>query len=163
VPFWQKVFPPKPPINAKSETVSIKPTFRQAFQRRRCLIPADGFYEWREIVGENKQPMFIHLEGDGGFAFAGIWERWRDPQTNTAVDTAAIITTTPNELMKSIHDRMPVILDPGDYARWLGRETPADDVAAMLRPYPAERMTAHPVSTRVNKPANDGPDLIVAA
>jgi putative SOS response-associated peptidase YedK len=132
-----------------------------AFKKRRCLIPADGFYEWQKIVGAKvKQPYYIRLAKERPFAFAGLWERWRGPDDAT-VETCTIVTTTPNALMESLHDRMPVILSDEDYDRWLDPKN--EDVAALqdlLRPYPAEEMAAFPISTLVNSPRNDRPECI---
>lgn len=155
IPHWAKVLPKVMPINARCETAATSGMFRQALQRRRCLIPADGFFEWKKLDAKTKQPTFIRFRDDRMFAFAGLWERWKDPQSDTVVDTATILTTSPNKLMSGIHDRMPVILDPTDYARWLDRETPADAVAELLRPCVDDEMQAHPVSKSVNSPKCD--------
>jgi putative SOS response-associated peptidase YedK len=161
IPSWTKGKPKNQPINARAETLATSGMFRQAFERRRCLVPADGFYEWRKLPdGKTKQPMFVHRRDDGVFAFAGLWERWRPEEGAEPVDTCTIITTTPNELMAPIHDRMPVIVDPADYDRWLDRETLAADVAGLLRPYAAHYMEARPVSTKVNSPRNDDEDCV---
>ena len=160
IPSWTKGKPKHEPINARAETLATSGMFRQAFERRRCLVPADGFYEWRKLDAKTKQPMFVHRRDDGVFAFAGLWERWKPDPEAEPVDTCTIITTTPNELMAPIHDRMPVILDPADYARWLDRETPAADVAGLLRPCPPDEMEARPVSTRVNSPRNDDEECV---
>ena len=161
IPSWTKGKPKNQPINARAETLATSGMFRQAFERRRCLVPADGFYEWRKLAdSKTKQPMFVHRRDDGVFAFAGLWERWRPDPDAEPVDTCTIITTTPNELMAPIHDRMPVILDPADYPRWLDRDTPAADVAGLLRPYPPDAMEARPVSTKVNSPRNDDEECV---
>lgn len=146
-------------INARAETVATKPAFRRAFRERRCLILADGFYEW-QARGRHKQPLFVRLANGRPFAFAGLWERWGGPD-GTALDSCAIVTTTANDLLRPLHDRMPVILAPKDYDLWL--DPSLQDVECLLpllRPYPAEEMTAYPVSTRVNNPAHDAPDCI---
>ncbi len=142
-------------INARSETVAEKPSFRAAFKRRRCLIPADGFYEWQKRNG-GKQPMFIHpAEGEERpFALAGLWELWRDADGGT-LQSCTILTTSPNELMAPIHNRMPVIIEPEDYDLWLDPEPNPEQGLHLLRPYPAEKMAAYPVSTLVNNPRND--------
>jgi putative SOS response-associated peptidase YedK len=143
-------------INARSETLAEKPSFRAAYRRRRCLIPASGFYEWRARPGMKvKVPHFIHLRSGDPFAFAGLWEEWHAPD-GSGIKSAAIITTQPNELMAPIHDRMPVILPPEAYTRWLAPAplSPAD-LQGLLTPYPAEAMGAYPVSPLVNSPAND--------
>ena len=147
-------------INARSETVTEKPSFRTAFKRRRCLIPADGFYEWQKL-GSGKQPMFIHpAEGEERpFALAGLWEFWSDPDGGT-IQSCTILTTSPNELMAPIHNRMPVIIEPEDYDLWLNPEPDPEQGLHLLRPYPAEKMAAYPVSTVVNNPRNDVPDCV---
>ena len=115
IPHWAKQMPKVQPINARAETVTTSGMFKQAFVRRRCIVPADGFYEWRKLDAKTKQPMFIRLPGDRAFGFAGLWERWRPDDETEPVDTCTIITTTANGLMAPIHDRMPVILRPEDY------------------------------------------------
>ncbi|MCB8940821.1 MAG: SOS response-associated peptidase [Ardenticatenaceae bacterium] len=146
-------------INARSETVTEKPSFRTAFKRRRCLIPADGFYEWQKL-GSGKQPMFIRPAGEERpFALAGLWELWSDPDGGT-LQSCTILTTSPNELMAPIHNRMPVIIEPEDFDLWLNPEPDPEQGLHLLRPYPAEKMAAYPVSTVVNNPRNDMPDCI---
>lgn len=145
-------------INARSETVAEKPAFRAAFKRRRCLIPADGFYEWQKLNGR-KQPLYIYLRRERPFALAGLWETWRAPDGGE-LDTCTILTTTPNELMEPIHNRMPVILHPEDFDDWLHPGQKPDTALHLLRPYPAAEMAAYPVSTHVNNPANDDPMCI---
>jgi putative SOS response-associated peptidase YedK len=141
-------------INARAETVGEKPSFRTAFRRRRCLIPADGFYEWQKL-GTRKQPHYIHLTGRRPFAFAGLWEHWRSPD-GESVDTCVIITTEPNELMAELHNRMPVILHPRDFALWLDPAVQeGNKVRPLLAPYPPEEMSAYAISTAVNRPSND--------
>lgn len=145
-------------INARAETVAAKPAFRDAFRRRRCLVPADGFYEWKK-AGAAKQPFHIRLKAGGDFAFAGLWERWRGE--GQEIESCSIIVTGANELLRPIHDRMPVILDPADYAAWLNAENwDPETLAGLLRPYPAERMEAVPVSSRVNSPKIDEASLL---
>ena len=149
-------------INARRETVASKPAFREAFKKRRCLIPADGFYEWQRI-GDGKVPQHIWMLDREPFAFAGLWERWRDPALGPEVDllrTCTIITTDPNELMAEIHDRMPVILPRESYAEWLSPETSAEALQSLLRPYPADRMEAYAISKRVNSPRYDDPSIV---
>ncbi len=148
-------------INARGETLAEKPSFRAAYLRRRCLILSDGFYEWQAIPGSKaKLPLYIQLATKKPFAFAGLWELWRPD--DTPILSCTIITTEPNALLASIHNRMPVILSPGDYALWLD---PAEQKPAalnhLLTPYPANLMTAYPVSRLVNSPANDTPACIV--
>ncbi|MBE9137894.1 SOS response-associated peptidase [Nodosilinea sp. LEGE 07088] len=149
-------------INARAETVAEKPSFRAAFKRRRCLILADGFYEWQAQANrKTKQPYYIFLNGHQPFAFAGLWEHWSDPVSGGELETCTILTTAANELMAPIHNRMPVILAPEDYAPWLdpGYDQP-QVLQAMLRPYDSGAMERYPVSTLVNKPQNDLPDCI---
>jgi putative SOS response-associated peptidase YedK len=144
--------------NARGETVADKPSFRNAFRRWRCLVPASGFYEWKALAGR-KQPYYIHPQGAELFAFAGITERWEGP--DGPVHTCALITTEANELMRGIHDRMPVILKPEDHAAWLDPNNQATAaLKELLRPYPAQAMAAHPVSARVNAPKHDDAALI---
>lgn len=146
-------------INARAETVAEKPSFRSAVKSRRCLIPASGFYEWVKIDG-GKQPQFVQFEDARPFAFAGLWERWSKGDDGP-VDTCTIITTTPNELMAKLHHRMPVILPPALFEEWLEPMPLAQDrLAEILVPHSADGMQAYPVSTYVNKPANDGPECI---
>lgn len=146
-------------INARAETVAEKPAFRAAFKRRRCLVLADGFYEWKK-TGSAKTPMYIQLAGGAPFAFAGLWETWRAPDASD-ISTCTIITTEPNSLMADIHNRMPVILPPGAYDVWLRPgELPAVEALALLQPFDAKRMTARAVSTRVNSPKFDGPECL---
>jgi putative SOS response-associated peptidase YedK len=146
-------------INARAETVAEKPAFRSAFKRRRCLVPADGYYEWKKI-GKQKQPYYIRLRGDEPFAFAGLWERWRDAE-DQALDTCTIITTNANSLTRSIHDRMPVILDSADYDIWLEpTEQEKDKLLQLLQPYESGEMVVDPVSQHVNNVRNDDPACI---
>jgi putative SOS response-associated peptidase YedK len=159
VPSWTKGQPKMKPINARCETAATSGMFREAFERRRCLVPADGFYEWRGAKPP-KQPMFIRLPDDRPFAFAGLWERWRPEPGVEPVDTFTILTTSANAEMMPIHNRMPVILRERDYARWLDRSVPGRDVIDLLRPFDDGVLQTHSVSTQVNKPANDGPDLV---
>jgi len=148
-------------INARSETAAEKPAFRSAFRNRRCLIPTTGFYEWKRS-GSAKQPYFIHLRDGGLFAFAGLWDRWKGEEDRETRETCTILTCQPNELMSSIHNRMPVILDPVDYSLWLDPGvTDKNALRPFLKPYPSERMVAYPVSTYVNKPGHDDPACIV--
>lgn len=160
VPFWAKDRKiGSRMINARSETVAEKPAFRAAFTRRRCLVPADGFYEWRREEGR-KQPYRVCLTDGTPFAMAGLWERW-DKEPGEPLLSFTILTTEPNELVAPIHDRMPVILEPEDYATWL--DPSVDDrgsLEALLDAYPAGAMEAYPVSTAVNSPANDDPRCI---
>ncbi len=146
-------------INARGETVATKPAFRSAVKYRRCLIPADGFFEWKK-TGSAKQPHWIRFVDGRVFAFAGLWERWR-PADGEPVDSCTIITTTPNRLVAGIHDRMPVILARDRHREWLGpKRLPDGRLETLLVPYPPEEMEARPVSTHVNRPANDDPACI---
>jgi len=146
-------------INAKAETVAEKPSFRSAFKKRRCLVIADGFYEWQR-QGAHKQPMWIGLRSKRPFAFAGLWEHWK-PAEGEPVETCTIITTEPNDLMATIHNRMPVILAPASYDQWLDPTfQQAEPLKALLRPYPSEELTAFPVSTLVNNPRHDAPQCL---
>lgn len=148
-------------INARAETVAAKPAFREAFRRRRCLIPADGFYEWQAQPGtKTKQPYFISRADGAPLAFAGLWERWRPPQGDP-VESCSIIVTAANALVQPIHDRMPVLLDPEDFGAWLNPDNrDTHTLTGLLRSYPDERMKAVPVSLRVNNPRNDDADLM---
>jgi putative SOS response-associated peptidase YedK len=146
-------------INAKAETVAEKPSFRSAFKKRRCLVIATGFYEW-QVQEHAKQPMWIGLKSRRPFAFAGLWEQWQPPD-GAVIESCTIITTTPNDLMAPIHNRMPVILAPPSYDQWLD---PAfqhiEPLNALLRPYPSEEITVCPVSTLVNNPRHDAPECL---
>jgi putative SOS response-associated peptidase YedK len=151
-------------INARGETLEEKPAFRGSLKYKRCLILADGFYEWKATPGKKvKTPFFIHMKDRKPFAFAGLWDSWNSPD-GSLVKSCTIITTEPNELTGIIHNRMPVILHPRDYARWLdpSPQTP-DQLKPLIKPFPADLMDAYPVSTLVNTPANDIPDLVVPA
>lgn len=150
-------------INARAEGIDEKPSFRSAFKRRRCLIPATGFYEWKK-KGSSKEPYFISMEDGELFAFAGLWETW-SPADGGQVDTCTIITTEPNAMMADLHNRMPVILRRDDYAFWLGAgmdatSQEADELKSLLRPFADEEMVAWPVAARVGNPRNEGADLI---
>jgi putative SOS response-associated peptidase YedK len=163
VPSWAKdVSVGAKLINARSETVTEKPSFREAFKKRRCIIPADGFYEWRR-EGSRKQPYFFRMRDERPFGFAGLWERW-EGEGGRAINSCAILTTEANDVLRPVHDRMPVILHPEDYELWLGaglREL--DLVKEVLRPYPAEEMVGHPVSAAINSPRNQGAESIEQA
>ncbi len=178
IPYWAK----DPAIgnrmiNARSESVADKPAYREAFRKRRCLVVADGFYEWKRLRGA-KQPYFIYMENHRPFAFAGLWERWKPRRdqldkivapgkpevplsTDGRVESCTFLTTGPNELLKRIHDRMPVILPQQHWDTWLDPAVQdADELSALLLPYPASEMRTHPVSTHINKPSNDDPTCI---
>lgn len=146
-------------INARAETVHEKPSFRTALRRRRCLIVADGFYEWQRQENK-KQPYYFRLQDKQLFGFAGLWEHWRSP-AGEEIDSCTIITTEANELMHPIHNRMPVILDPQDYDLWLDPSVQQPEaLQPLLDPYSSETMTSYPVSTLVNKPTNNSAELI---
>jgi putative SOS response-associated peptidase YedK len=147
-------------INARAETAGSKPAFRESLKSRRCLIPADGFYEWKRD-GKTKQPFCFEVNQGQLFAFAGLWDRWKDPGGNW-IKTCSILTTTPNVVASGVHDRMPVILDPDGYDLWL--DPGMKDVAAasdLLKPYDARLMRSYPVSTRINRVANDDAECSV--
>lgn len=145
-------------INARCETAATKPSFRSAFRRRRCLIPSDGFYEWKK-TGAGKQPLFYRMKDKKPFAFAGLWESWRRGDA-PELNSCTILTTTANTLVAAAHDRMPVILARDDYRRWLDPDTPGQALDELFVPFPPDLMTAFPVSRLVNSPANDTPTCI---
>lgn len=155
VPAWSSL--PKGFINARAETLQEKPSFSESFQRRRCLIPADGFYEWKRS-GKSKQPYYFQMKDEGPFAFAGIWDQWQGD--GRVIVSCAIITTTPNELLAPIHNRMPVILHPASHDKWLNNEATPTALATLLSPFPAEQMKAHPVSNDVNRVTIDDEHLV---
>lgn len=164
VPFWAKDAKiGNRMINARSETVAGKPAFRQAFRKRRCLILADGFYEWQKTPA-GKTPWYISLASGGPFAMAGLWESWRGGEydDDRPLQTCTIITTSPNELMAQLHNRMPAILLDDAVDRWLDPASDPADLSGLLAPIPAHRLAAAQVSRRVNSPANDDADLITA-
>jgi putative SOS response-associated peptidase YedK len=148
-------------INARAETAAGKPAFRAAMKRRRCLVAADGFYEWQSRgSGRRKQPYFIHRRDDAPFAFAGLWESWEGAD-HSYLETCTVLTTDANDLMRPIHHRMPVILPPENYVRWLDVSTSdAATLAPLLQPAPNEPFEALPVDTYVNRPDNEGPKCI---
>ncbi|HEX3050142.1 MAG TPA: SOS response-associated peptidase [Aggregatilineaceae bacterium] len=151
-------------INARYETAAEKPAFRSALSRRRCLVIADGFYEWKKDGADGKMPMYIALQGHPPFGFAGLWERWTEPASGEVISTCTILTGEPNELIAPIHNRMAIIVPRDDYEEWLDpAQTDAKQAAALLRPYPAGGMMVYPVSKRVNSPSYDGPELITRA
>jgi putative SOS response-associated peptidase YedK len=165
IPFWAK--DPKigaRMINARSETVAEKPAFRTAFRRRRCLVVADGFYEWQKLE-RAKQPFYIHQRDGRPFAFAGLWERWQEaddnstsspPEGRRVIQSCTLLTTAPNDLMRPLHNRMPVILHPSDYELWLDPTVQQPDLLLpLLCPCPPEELEAYPVSRFVNRPGND--------
>jgi putative SOS response-associated peptidase YedK len=148
-------------INARAETLTEKPSFREAFKSRRCIIPASGFYEWQKTNRGAKQPFYFYLKEKEVFGFAGLWEAWIDKQTGEELETCTIITTEANEVLKPVHERMPVILKPESYDEWLdakGKNT--DKLQKLLVPYPADEMSSHAVSRSVNIPASNSEELI---
>lgn len=160
VPFWAKdIKVGFSNINAKAESVDTRPAFREAFQRRRCLVPLDNFYEWKKL-GKDRQPYAVALADRRLMAMAGLWESWRSP-AGERLHSFAIVTTAPNELLAPVHDRMPVILGPENWPLWLG-EAPANParLKALLVPYPAEDMVIWPVDRRVGNVKNNDPSLI---
>jgi putative SOS response-associated peptidase YedK len=162
VPHW--VTEPKGgrrPINAKAETVASLPSFRDAYRRRRCLLPVDNFFEWRAVKGaRTKQPHAVGMQSGEPFALAAIWENWQRPGTDEWVRTFAIVTCPANALMAQVHDRMPIILPSDSYARWLANIEP--DPRDLLAPFPSAPMTMWPIGPRVNKPDNDDPGILEA-
>lgn len=162
VPSWSK--DPKVGarmINARSETVASKPSFRAAFKRRRCLVPADGYFEWVR-AGKKKQPYWIRMKSDRPFLMAGLWEQWRDPvDEHASLETFTVLTTNSNSLTQEIHDRMPVILYPNDYDRWLDPQwTSEEELNYLFEPHDSDDMQVDCVSQRVNSVRNDDPQCI---
>ena len=160
VPSWAKDASMGPRlINARSETVTEKPAFRDSFKRRRCIIPADGYYEWQK-TGGRKQPYYFIMRDEHPFGVAGLWDRWKSPE-GEVIETCTILTTEANEMAGEIHDRMPVILHLDDYSLWLDHDTrKLEMVEDLLRPYPADEMASYPVSTLINSPRSQGERLI---
>jgi putative SOS response-associated peptidase YedK len=161
VPFWADE--PKTgykTINARAETVEKSPAYRAAFKRRRCLVPADGFYEWKK-VDKSKEPYLIHRPQWENFAFAGLWERWEGGD-GRVIESYSIITTEPNDLIRKIHNRAPVILNRADYGTWIDPETAASTARKLLRPYEGD-LEMYRVDKRVNSPSNDDPSCIEEA
>ena len=147
-------------INARADTVFQKPAYRAAIRKRRCLIPANAFFEWKRTE-KGKQPYLIRLRGEEVFGLAGLWERWQNRETGEVIESCAILTTRPNRAMQELHDRMPVIVAPQSYSLWLDpRVGEPDRIAPLLEPYPAEAMQMHAISREVNNPANDSPSLM---
>jgi putative SOS response-associated peptidase YedK len=141
----------------RKETVHKLPMFHDAYRRRRCILPVDGFFEWKAIKGNPKQPYAIAMKDASPFGIGGLWENWKDPNSGEWIRTFAIITTDANEMVAEIHDRMPLIVAPGDYERWLSDNSDPHD---LMRPFPAEPMRMWPISTRVNKAENDNPSIL---
>jgi putative SOS response-associated peptidase YedK len=160
VPYWTTdINRAIRPTNAKSETVATSGMFRTSFAKRRCLIPASGFYEWQTISSKHKQPYLIDLKDRHLFAMAGLYDNWKDP-TGNWLRTFTIITTEPNHLVSHVHDRMPVILAQNDEALWLDPTTPLAELQPILIAYPASEMRATPISTLVNSVSNEGPEIM---
>lgn len=155
IPFWSKE--PKGIINARVETIAEKASFNESFQKRRCLVFADGFYEW-ERTGKISQPYYFHLKDGEPFAFAGIWDKWR--ANDRVITSCAIITTEANELLATIHTRMPVILPPELYDFWLNEDSREPELKDILTPFPASEMLSHAVSYDVNDVKNEGEQLL---
>ena len=160
IPFWAKTAAiGNKMINARIETILEKPAFKNAAQKRRCLVPFDGFYEWKK-VGSNKIPYRIHLKDDGLFAVAGLWERWNDA-TGKTIYSFTVITQPPNELLSNIHDRMPAILLPEHEKDWLDINLPAADAIQLIHPYPSDQLHAYTVSRRIGKVTENDPELLL--
>lgn len=148
-------------INARAETLTEKPSFQNAFPYRRCIIPATGFYEWKKGAG-GKQPFYFYLKDKEIFGFAGLYEKWLDTDSGKYIETCTLITTAPNQILKPVHDRMPVILKPQDYSEWLDTaEKDTDKLQKLLNSYPADEMASHKVSKSVNVPGFDSSELIL--
>lgn len=157
IPSWSQE--PKGIINARCETLNEKPSFSESFERRRCLIPADGFYEWKRS-GKSKQPYYFQMTDEEPFYFAGIWDEWRGGEES--ITSCAIITTTPNELLETIHDRMPVILPAHAQEAWLSNDTQPSELLSLLNPFSATAMKSYPVSQQVNAAKVEDPQLVEA-
>lgn len=142
-------------INARAETLAVKPAYRNAYEKRRCLILADGFYEWRKVASAKKQPYYISRADGRPFAFAGLWETWTDRSTGESLRTTVIVTTAANDFLKDLHDRMPVVLEPGTASAWLA------GAAGVPETSPGSPLQAWPVDSKVNDAANEGAELIV--
>jgi putative SOS response-associated peptidase YedK len=159
IPGWIREANPKfQPINARCEEVASKGMFRSTYRTRRALLPIDGFFEWKAVIGAKaKQPYAIAMKSGEPFALAALWEMWRQAGMGVELRTFCVITCPANELVANIHDRMPVILGPQDYARWISEEPDPRD---LMKPFPSDLMTMWPISTRVNKPENNDADLL---
>jgi putative SOS response-associated peptidase YedK len=162
IPYWSKdESRARKPINAKAETIATLPTFRDAYKRRRCLLPIDNFFEWKAVRGASaKQPYAIAMRSGEPFALAAIWDSWKRPGTSERVRSFAVVTCAANELMGEIHDRMPVIIPPESYDHWLSTLDP--DPRGLLTAFPSAPLTMWPIATRVNKPANDDAEILRA-
>jgi putative SOS response-associated peptidase YedK len=153
-------------INARAETADVRPAFRSAFRHRRCLVPADGFFEWKQVSPKKKQPYFIRRKDAAPLAYAGLWEQWRRPDDpeREEIETYTILTVPANDLLRPLHERMPAILGPEDFDRWLDPDlSDPETVKPLLRTFPADMLESYPVSTFVNRPANDGPRCVERA
>ena len=162
IPNWSKddTFAAKL-INARAESIAEKPSFRDAFRNRRCIIPASGFYEWDKKSSGAKQPFYFYLKEKEVFGFAGLWEEWLDKASGELVETCTIITTEANRVLEPVHDRMPVILKPESYDQWLDeKQADTNKLQNLLVPYPAKEMASHAVGKAVNSPSNDSSELI---
>jgi putative SOS response-associated peptidase YedK len=149
-------------INARAETLTEKPSFREAFAKRRCLIPTSGFYEWKKTDSGVKQPFYFYLKEKEVFGFAGLWEEWLDKESGELLETFTIITTAANDVLKPVHDRMPVIVKAENYDEWLDPKIKdTERLGKLLAPCPANEMDAHTVSRAINSPTNDSPELII--
>lgn len=148
-------------INARSETVFEKPSFRNLLKRKRCLVISDGFYEWKPLTGKHKQPFRIGLKDWSLFAFAGLWDEWTDKETGEVVHTFTILTTNANHLVAPIHDRMPVILAPESEKKWISKTLSPDEIRELFLPMDEDKMTCYPVSELVNSPSNDKPEILL--
>ncbi len=166
IPWWAKdISIGNRLINARAETVATKPAYREPFEQRRCLIPADGFYEWQRLPNGRKQPFHVDLSTGDPFAFAGLWDRWRDRASGAVTESCALITIGASSAVAPIHHRMPVMLTPSAFAAWLEPEAQPEELQGLLRPIASERVRATPVSVLVNGPDNDDPrclDPVVA-
>ena len=157
IPSWSKE--PKGFINARSETLEERPSFNESFERRRCLIPADGFYEWKR-KGKSRQPYYFQMQDEAPFAFAGIWDEWH--RDGVSITSCSIVTSTPNELLATIHDRMPVILPPEAQDAWLLNNADTSELKRLLVPFPATAMKSYPVSQQVNHSQAEHAQLVEA-
>jgi putative SOS response-associated peptidase YedK len=160
VPRWAKSDDGPKPINARAESLLQRPTFRDSFRQRRCLVPASGFYEWQK-TGGRKQPFHIRRRDGAPLAFAGLWDRWEGP--DGPLLTCCIVTTAANDLVKTLHDRMPAIIGSEDYGHWLDPAARPDELLPLLHPCPGDVLEAVPVGAAVNNPRNDGPECLEPA
>jgi putative SOS response-associated peptidase YedK len=164
IPFWAKdLSVGLRTINAKAETITTTPAFREAIKYRRCLVPADAFYEWQKLDAKTKQPFAIALKSGEPYALAGLWEKWKDRKAGAELLTFTVITTDPNEVVQPLHDRMPVIIPEKDYDRWLQPGDPERPPIDLLRPFDSDKMSAWKVDKAVGNVKNDRPELIEPA